>query len=61
MKKTVYLIGFIVSFTMSTGIMFELFKWPYAGIIMFSAFLLLNFAFLPIFFYDRYKSSLNHD
>lgn len=57
LKQAVYISGFIVSFLMSTGIMFKIMQWPFAGIILFSAFMLLNFILLPIFFYQRYHAS----
>jgi hypothetical protein len=56
MKKSIYLIAFITTFTFSTGVMFELFHWPFSGIIMFVGFLLLNFVLLPTFFYQKYKA-----
>lgn len=57
MKRTVNLLGFLASFMLSTGILFKIMHWPYAGIIIFSGFLLLNFGFLPTFFYQRYTQS----
>ena len=57
LKRTLYIFGFIVSFLMSTGIMFKIMNWPFAGMILFSAFMLLNFVLLPIFFYERYTAT----
>lgn len=57
MKKSVYVLGFLTCFLVSTGAMFELFHWPYSGKIMFSGFLLLNFGLLPTYFYQKYKSA----
>ncbi len=57
LKRALYISGFIVSFLMSTGIMFKVMHWPYAGMILLTAFVLLNFVLLPIFFYDRYTTS----
>jgi len=31
--------------------------WPWAGIIMFLGFLLLNFGFLPVYFFQKYKAA----
>jgi hypothetical protein len=56
MTKATCVLGFLTCFLVSTGVMFELFHWPYSGKIMFSGFLLLNFGFLPVFFYQKYKS-----
>lgn len=55
MKNAVYLIGFLTFFILGIGIMFEFFGWPFAGMIMMLGFVLLNFAFLPTFFYKLYK------
>lgn len=57
LKRAVYIIGFVTSFLMSTAIMFKVMDWPNAGMILLSAFVLLNFVLLPIFFYERYTSS----
>ncbi|MEM6687110.1 MAG: hypothetical protein AAF617_15120 [Bacteroidota bacterium] len=56
MKKAVYVLGFLAFFTLSTGIMFEFFQWPFAAIMMMFGFVLLNFGFLPTLFYKLYKT-----
>ncbi|EDP96313.1 hypothetical protein U8527_09380 [Kordia algicida OT-1] len=56
MKNAVYLFGFLAFFTLSTGIMFEFFHWPFAAILMLIGFVLLNFGFLPTLFYKLYKT-----
>jgi hypothetical protein len=58
MKRAVYLIGFIASFTLSTGLIFKMMHWPGANIITILGFL-LNLGFLPLYFYDKYKSVSN--
>lgn len=58
MRKLFYIIGFITSFTLSTGIMFEFLHWPYAGKIMVAAFLLLNFGLIPSYFMAKYKQKI---
>ncbi|MBC8754708.1 hypothetical protein H2O64_08500 [Kordia sp. YSTF-M3] len=55
MKNAVYLLGFLAFFTLSTGIMFEFFHWPYSGKLMLLGFVLLNLGFLPTLFYKLYK------
>ncbi len=55
MKKSVYVLGFIASFLLSMGILFKLMHWPAASILIFTGFVLLNFGFLPAFFYQKYK------
>ena len=57
LKRAVYIIGFVTSFLMSTAIMFKVMDWPNAGMLLLSAFVLLNFVLLPIFFYESYTSS----
>lgn len=54
--KTVNLFGFLSSFMLSTGIMFKIMHWPFAGIILFCGFLLLNLGFLPLFFFRKKKN-----
>ncbi len=51
--KIINLIGFLSSFALSTGIMFKIMHWPFASIILFSGFVLLNFGFLPLYFFNR--------
>lgn len=57
-RKLVYLFAFFVAFTMSTGALFKLFHWPFAGIILFTGFITMNFILLPLFFIDRYKRKI---
>ncbi|MEN8786684.1 MAG: hypothetical protein ABF264_05025 [Flavobacteriales bacterium] len=56
MKPTTQVLAFLASFFISSGIMFKIFHWPYAEIILFSGFMILNFGFLPIFFFGRKKT-----
>ncbi|MCH2194374.1 hypothetical protein [Kordia sp.] len=56
MKNAVYVLGFLAFFTLSTGIMFEFFHWPFAAILMMLGFVLFNFGFLPTLFYKLYKT-----
>ena len=57
MKNTLNLLGFIATFMLSTGIMFKIMHWPFAGIILFSGFIVLNFGFLPLYFFGRKKET----
>ena len=57
MKRTIYLSGFLACFTLSTGCMFKIMHWPLASMLMLTGFLLLNFGFLPFYFYQKYKSA----
>jgi len=54
--RIVYATGFLAAFILSNGILFKIMHWPWAGILMFTGFVLLNFVFMPLFFYRRYKN-----
>ncbi len=55
MKKSFYILGFVTFFTLGIGAMFEFLSWPYSGIIVFLGFFFLNFGFIPVYFYQKYK------
>ena len=57
MKRAVYLIGFLASFTISTGFIFKIMHWPYANMLMLTGFIALNIGFLPLYFYNKYKAA----
>jgi hypothetical protein len=57
MKKTMFLIGFLAVFFISNGFLFKLFHWPTTQIQLLIGFTLLNFCFLPWYFYSQYKKS----
>lgn len=59
MKKVMFVIGFIALFLSTTGIVFKLQHWPGASIILVTGVLLINFAFLPMYFIDRYKRAVS--
>jgi hypothetical protein len=56
MTKSFYILGFLTTFILGIGAMFELLVWPYRGMIVFAGFLLLNFGLVPTYFYQKYKS-----
>ncbi|WP_397363296.1 hypothetical protein [Olleya sp. R77988] len=58
MKKSVYVLGFLAIFTLSTASLFKIMHWPYAGILIFIGFILFNFGFLPTLFYKLYKKDV---
>lgn len=58
MKKTMYVIGFMATFLTTTGLLFKLQHWPGASIMLILGVMLINLGFLPMYFYDKYKSSL---
>ena len=59
MKKSVYVLGFIALFTLSTAFLFETMRWPYAGVLILIGFALFNFGFLPTLFYKLYRMEKN--
>ncbi|MGH1386319.1 hypothetical protein [Kordia sp.] len=59
MKKSVYVLGFIALFTLSTAFLFEIMHWPYSGIMILIGFALFNFGFLPTLFYKLYSIEKN--
>jgi len=56
MKRSVYILGFLAFFTLSTAFVFEIMRWPFAGILLITGFTLFNFGFLPTLFYKLYKA-----
>ena len=56
MKKSVYVLGFLALFTLSTASLFKIMHWPYAGILIFSGFIVLILITLPLYFYNKYKA-----
>jgi len=38
--------------------MFKIMHWPMASIFMLAGFLLLNFGFLPAYFYQKYRAAV---
>ncbi|MEW5676471.1 hypothetical protein ABGT15_09180 [Flavobacterium enshiense] len=58
MKKSFYLVGFLTTFVLGIGAMFEFLHWPFRGMIVFAGFLLLNFGVIPMFFYHKYQTAL---
>lgn len=59
MKATMNLMGFLAVFAITTGMLFKIMHWPWAGIILVTGVLLLNVGFLPMYFFDRYKKAVN--
>lgn len=57
MKRSVYLLGLITCFLISSGLLFKLMHWPSANIQLVSGFLFLNFGLLPAYFIAKYKSA----
>lgn len=56
-RKWFYSLGFAAAFLISTGILFKNMHWPSASICLITGMFTLNFGFLPLYFYDRYKKA----
>jgi len=57
MKKSVYVLAFLSCFLISTAVLFKIMHWPSASIMLVTGVALLNFGFLPVFFYQKYKAA----
>lgn len=57
MKKTMYILGYIAAILMTTGLLFKIQHWPGAAVMLTLGIALLNFGFLPMFFYDKYRNA----
>jgi hypothetical protein len=57
-KQFMYSFAFISAFLIISGVLFKAMHWPSAGICLVLGIFFLNFGFLPLFFYGRYKESL---
>ncbi len=55
-QKLVNFTGCIAASAISTGILFKFMHWPGASLIFFMGCMLLILAFLPLYFYQRYKN-----
>ncbi len=58
MKKSMFVLGYIAVSLVTTGMLFKIQHWPSASILLTLGIVLLNFGFLPLYFYDRYKTSI---
>ena len=55
--KLKYVLGFLGLAISLTGLAFKLFHWPGAGVLIVVGVFILNFGFLPFYFYRMYKST----
>ncbi|WP_330441583.1 hypothetical protein [Flavobacterium sp. C4GT6] len=58
MKKLVYVFGFISLFLISNGVLFKIMHWPGASIQLCTGVVILNFGYLPFYFYKKYKAQV---
>ena len=57
MKKTMYILGYFASMFAVTGVLCKMLHWSGGGPALLLSGVLLNFGFLPFYFYDKYKQS----
>lgn len=58
-EKLTVISGYVGLAVMATGITFKLMHWPYANMMMLSGFAVLVLIYMPVYFYQRYKTSVN--
>ena len=56
MRKTYYILGYIVGFCVSLGYLFKLMHWPYANVLSITGVALFVLAFMPVYLYSKYKN-----
>lgn len=54
-SRILFIMGFVSTILITTGILFKITQWPYSGKILVSGFAVLIVATLPIYFYSKYK------
>ena len=59
MKKTIYLSAFLTSVGFTTGGLFKIMHWPFAGIIILLSSMVLILALLPSLFIHQYKKEVS--
>lgn len=58
-EKFTVITGYAGLAVMATGITFKLMHWPTANILMMGGFGVLALIYMPVYYYQRYKTSLN--
>jgi hypothetical protein len=58
LKRILHSVGALVAILITAGLMFKWLHWPFANIILLSGSMLLILIVIPVYFYDRYKSSI---
>ncbi|WP_420574325.1 hypothetical protein [Kordia sp.] len=57
-KRGLYLSGMTMVFIFSVGLIFKMFHWPYANMLLILGLTVLLLAYCPLFFYIKYKQSI---
>lgn len=55
-SKVLISFEFITALLIITGSLFKIMHWPFAGILIFSGFIVLILITLPLYFYNKYKA-----
>ncbi len=56
MKKSMFILGYLAATLCSTGLLFKIQHWQGASILLVLGIAILNFGFLPLWFYRRMKN-----
>lgn len=56
-KRTLLILGLAASMLFMTGVLFKVFHWPGAMILLALGFLIVILLLLPLYFWQRYKST----
>ena len=59
MKKITFILGYIAVTLSTTAVLFKIMHWPGASIMLVLGIAILNFGFLPLYFYGRYKQAIS--
>lgn len=58
-ERPMHLAGFLGITLTTLGVLFKVFHWPGANVMLLSGMAVLAFAYVPLFYYMRYKTSSN--
>lgn len=59
MKKSMFILGYLAAVLCSTGLLFKIQHWQGASILLILGIAMLNFGFLPLWFYRKMKVESN--
>lgn len=59
MKKSMFILGYLAAVLSSTGLLFKIQHWQGASILLILGIAMLNFGFLPLWFYRKMKVESN--
>jgi hypothetical protein len=59
MKTTMYILGYFAAILLTTGALFKMMHWFPANVLLVVGIALLNFGYLPMYFYSKYQSAVS--